>query len=96
VSTPCLGEQLTALVDGALGHAERERAHAHLAGCAGCRAEVEQQRALKARLAGLAGTGPLPPPSLVGALQALAVPGEDHVGAAATPRPARRRHGPAG
>ena len=44
----CLGELLTALVDGALSHAERERALAHLTGCAGCREEVEAQRALKA------------------------------------------------
>jgi anti-sigma factor RsiW len=79
VSGPCLGETLTALVDGALDHAERDRVHAHLAGCPACRAEVEAQRALKATLSGLAGSTPGPPESLVGALRALAVPGVDPV-----------------
>jgi len=76
VTRACLGELLTALVDGALSHAERERALAHLTGCAGCREEVEAQRALKARLAAIAGT-PAPPDSLVRSLRALAVPGTD-------------------
>ncbi|TDC58260.1 zf-HC2 domain-containing protein [Actinomadura sp. KC345] len=46
----CLGERLTALVDGELGHEERDRAHAHLAGCAQCRDEVAALRRLKGRL----------------------------------------------
>lgn len=50
----CLGERLTALVDGELGHEERERALAHLAGCAQCRAEADGLRRLKGRLRGLA------------------------------------------
>ncbi|WP_026413910.1 zf-HC2 domain-containing protein [Actinomadura oligospora] len=50
----CLGERLTALVDGELGHEERERALRHLAGCASCRAEADALRRLKARLRGLA------------------------------------------
>lgn len=50
----CLGERLTALVDGELGHEERERALRHLAGCAACRAEADALRRLKARLRGLA------------------------------------------
>ncbi|MCP2336528.1 anti-sigma factor family protein [Actinomadura rupiterrae] len=49
----CLGERLTALVDGELGHEERERALRHLAGCASCRAEADGLRRLKARLRGL-------------------------------------------
>ncbi|GAA3943371.1 hypothetical protein GCM10023085_26500 [Actinomadura viridis] len=49
----CLGERLTALVDGELGHAERDRALAHLAGCARCRAEADSLRSLKNRLRGL-------------------------------------------
>ncbi|WP_207946700.1 zf-HC2 domain-containing protein [Actinomadura sp. 7K507] len=49
----CLGERLTALVDGELGHEERDRAHAHLAGCAQCRDEADALRRLKGRLRGL-------------------------------------------
>ncbi|MEU8121745.1 zf-HC2 domain-containing protein [Spirillospora sp. NPDC049024] len=61
----CLGERLTALVDGELGDEERERAHAHLARCADCRDEADQLRKLKGRLRGLSeppaadGTGDL-------------------------------------
>ncbi|HWG93290.1 MAG TPA: zf-HC2 domain-containing protein [Mycobacteriales bacterium] len=90
MSRPCLGERLTALVDGALGHDERERVHAHLAGCPVCRAELDAQRALKARLAGLAAAAPAPPPSLLAALQGLAVPGADPLAPhpAPVPRPA--------
>jgi anti-sigma factor RsiW len=51
----CLGERLTALVDGELGHEERERALAHLAGCTRCRDEADQIRKLKGRLRGLSG-----------------------------------------
>ena len=35
-----LGDQLSALVDGELDGAERDRAHAHLASCEQCRAEA--------------------------------------------------------
>jgi anti-sigma factor RsiW len=49
----CLGEGLTALVDGELDHDERDRALAHLASCAGCRAEADTLRALKRRLSSL-------------------------------------------
>lgn len=52
MSGTCLGDVAAALVDGELDHAARERAHRHLAHCAGCRAEVEGQRRLKARLSG--------------------------------------------
>ena len=37
-----LGRRLTALVDGELSPAERDRAHAHLARCAACRAEAKE------------------------------------------------------
>jgi anti-sigma factor RsiW len=74
VTAPCLGATLSALVDGALSHDERERAHAHLARCAVCRQEVESQRAVKARLARLA-MAPEPPATLLTALRGLAVPG---------------------
>jgi anti-sigma factor RsiW len=76
MSGPCLGDTLTALVDGELDHGAREKAFAHLAGCAGCRGEVDAQRRLKARLASL-DRGPLVPPALTGRLLGLAVPGAD-------------------
>ncbi len=53
----CLGEQITALVDGVLPHAAREGALAHIAVCPGCRKEVELERATKSRVASLT-----PPP----------------------------------
>ena len=46
----CLADVAAALVDGELDDAAREKAHRHLAHCAACRAEVDQQRRLKARL----------------------------------------------
>jgi len=48
-----LGDRLSALVDGELGGAERDRAHAHLAACEPCRAEAAELRALKQQLRGL-------------------------------------------
>ncbi|MCS0605920.1 zf-HC2 domain-containing protein [Streptomyces sp. LP11] len=42
-----LGDRLSALVDGELGHETRERVLAHLATCARCKAEADAQRALK-------------------------------------------------
>jgi anti-sigma factor RsiW len=48
-----LGDRLSALVDGELTGAERDRAYAHLAGCEPCRAEAAQLRALKQKLRSL-------------------------------------------
>jgi hypothetical protein len=45
-----LGDLAAAVVDGELGHDARDRALAHLAGCLPCRAEVDAQRRIKARL----------------------------------------------
>jgi anti-sigma factor RsiW len=45
-----LGDRLSALVDGELDGAERDRAHAHLASCEQCRAEAAELRALKQQL----------------------------------------------
>lgn len=73
----CSGELLTALVDDALAHPERDRVLRHLAGCTRCRAEVEQLRRLKARLSGLSRSTPPPPPDLVEQLRSLAAPGAD-------------------
>jgi anti-sigma factor RsiW len=90
VTAHCLGDTLSALVDGELDHAGRERALAHLAGCADCRAEVEAQRGLKARLSA-ADADLAPPPDLTGRLLALAVPG-----VAPPPAPGRARPVPLG
>jgi anti-sigma factor RsiW len=54
-----LGTRLGALVDGELAHDDRDRALAHLAGCAQCRTLVESERALKEQLAAM----PMPEPS---------------------------------
>ncbi|MBE1534326.1 anti-sigma factor family protein [Actinomadura algeriensis] len=77
----CLGERLTALVDGELGHDERDRAHAHLAVCARCRAEAATLRSLKGRLAGLGnvpepGADDLPTDDFLTRLRALGGPAE--------------------
>lgn len=50
----CLGERLTALVDGELDHDERDRALAHLAVCRACRQEADMMRRIKDRLRSLA------------------------------------------
>lgn len=82
MSGGCLGDAVAALVDGELDHGSRERAHRHLAHCAGCRAEVEAHRRLKARLSSLGRDCPAPAPALVQQLLALSVPGTDRVGGA--------------
>ena len=48
-----LGRNLSALVDGELSPAERDRAHAHLVACEQCRAEANALRELKKRMRGL-------------------------------------------
>ncbi len=45
-----LGDRLSALIDGELGHAQRERVLAHLARCEPCRREASALRALKQRM----------------------------------------------
>jgi len=54
-----LGVRLGALVDGELAHDDRDRALAHLAGCAQCRTLVEAERTLKNQLEAM----PMPEPS---------------------------------
>ena len=71
----CPDEALSALVDDALPADERDRALAHVAGCAPCRTEVEQLRALKLRLSALGTATPDPSADLVARLRGLAVPG---------------------
>jgi hypothetical protein len=68
-----LGARVSALVDGQLGHSERDRALAHVAHCATCREAVDAERAVKARLAGAA--PPAPSDGLLAALHGLAEPG---------------------
>jgi len=53
-----LGDRLSALIDGELDGAERDRAHAHLASCEDCRAEAAELRALKRKLRELASGAP--------------------------------------
>ncbi|GAB3207759.1 Putative zinc-finger [Marinactinospora thermotolerans DSM 45154] len=64
-----LGERLSALVDGELGHAERDRALAHLAVCESCRFEADMLRRLKRRLTRL--DPPEPSSDFMGRLAAL-------------------------
>jgi len=45
-----LGRRLSALIDGELSHAQRERVLAHLARCQPCRGEAAALRALKQRM----------------------------------------------
>jgi anti-sigma factor RsiW len=64
-----LGERLTALVDGELGHDERDRALAHLAACEQCCSEADNLRRLKSRLRDLEEV--TAQPGLIGRLYAL-------------------------
>ncbi|MFD6291739.1 anti-sigma factor family protein [Streptomyces sp. NPDC060205] len=68
-----LGDRLSALVDGELGHEARERVLAHLATCAKCKAEADEQRRLKNVFAEVA--PPPPSESFLARLQGL--PGGD-------------------
>jgi anti-sigma factor RsiW len=80
-----LGETAAALVDGELGHDQRDRALAHITSCDECRAEVDAQRRLKALLANQA--DPYVSASLTARL--LAVPRD--AGGTAKPDVVRRR-----
>ncbi|MEW1605017.1 zf-HC2 domain-containing protein [Streptomyces sp. NPDC093808] len=64
-----LGDRLAALVDGELGHDARERVLAHVATCAKCKTEVDEQRRLKNVFA--AAAPPPPSESLLARLQGL-------------------------
>jgi anti-sigma factor RsiW len=76
-----LGDRVPAFVDGQVPHDVRDRILGHLAGCAECRAAVDTERVLKARLAAL--SGPAVPDDLTRRLLRLAEPGG--------PLPPRRR-----
>ncbi|MET8245597.1 zf-HC2 domain-containing protein [Streptomyces sp. NPDC005202] len=64
-----LGDRLSALVDGELGHETRERVLAHVATCPKCKAEVDAQRRLKNVFAEAA--PPPPSESFLARLQGL-------------------------
>ena len=51
-------DKLSAAVDGALDHDSRDKVLSHLVGCDTCRAEVDAQRRLKARLAAVESPDP--------------------------------------
>ncbi|MCE7083442.1 zf-HC2 domain-containing protein [Streptomyces sp. ST2-7A] len=70
-----LGDRLAAFIDGELSIDDRERVLAHVATCAGCRAEVDAQRRVKSYCAGSA--LPPPPPALLARLQGLPTAGAD-------------------
>lgn len=69
-----LGDRLSALVDGELGHESRERVLAHLATCAKCKAEADAQRQLKSVFAQAA--PPPPSESFLARLQGLPAGGD--------------------
>ncbi|MFF8473564.1 zf-HC2 domain-containing protein [Streptomyces sp. NPDC015414] len=78
-----LGDRLSALVDGELGHESRERVLAHLATCARCKAEADAQRRLKNVFAEAA--PPPPSESFLARLQGL--PGGGDPDGGGTPAP---------
>ncbi|MGW7685250.1 anti-sigma factor family protein [Kribbella sp. NPDC054772] len=51
-------DKLSAVVDGALDHDSRDKVLSHLVGCDTCRAEVDAQRRLKAKMAALESPDP--------------------------------------
>ncbi|MDT0400526.1 MULTISPECIES: anti-sigma factor family protein [Streptomyces] len=69
-----LGDRLSALVDGELGHDARERVLAHVATCAKCKTEVDAQRRLKNVFAEAA--PPPPSESFLARLQGLPAGGD--------------------
>ncbi len=77
-----LGDRLSALIDGELDGAERDRAHAHLASCERCRAEAAELRALKRELRALM-TGAPAEAAMTSRLIAMTGPGG--------PKPRQRR-----
>ena len=94
-----LGDRLSALIDGELDGAERDRAHAHLAGCEPCRIEAAELRALKRKLGALLPGAPAEA-AMTRRLIAMTGPGGPlpsrrrllHL----APRPETRRPGPRG
>jgi anti-sigma factor RsiW len=69
-----LGQRLSALIDGELGHADRDRVLVHLARCEACRAEAVALRMLKRRMNALGGAAA--DSALTHRLMGLALPGD--------------------
>jgi anti-sigma factor RsiW len=86
-----LGDRLSALVDGELAGAERDRAYAHLASCEQCRAEAAGLRALKQKLRALE-TGAPAEAAMTRRLIAMTGPGRPLPPRRLRRRPARRRY----
>lgn len=80
-----LCELAAAVVDSELDHDARDRALAHLAGCLSCRAEVDAQRRVKARMAAM--EFPEAPATLAARLAAVADSAPVPVAAAEPQRP---------
>ncbi|MFJ3638638.1 zf-HC2 domain-containing protein [Streptomyces sp. NPDC090108] len=78
-----LGDRLSALVDGELGHESRERVLAHLVTCNRCKAEADAQRRLKNVFAEAA--PPPPSESFLARLQGLPAGGDLDGGGAPAP-----------
>ena len=70
-----LGQRISALIDGELTDAERDRVLTHLAGCDECRQEAVALRALKRRMHSLGEA--MVDAALTGRLMAMAAPDED-------------------
>ena len=69
-----LGQRISALIDGELTDAERDRVLTHLAGCDSCRQEAVALRALKRRMHSLGEA--MVDAALTGRLMAMTAPGE--------------------
>ena len=69
-----LGQRISALIDGELADAERDRVLTHLAGCDSCRQEAVALRALKRRMHSLGEA--MVDAALTGRLMAMTAPGE--------------------
>lgn len=86
----CLSSRVSALADGSLPDDVRDRALAHVTSCPDCRADLEAELLLRARLRAL--PAPRPSSSLVSSLLAMGEPGgpvPPRVGhVPGTPRPA--------
>lgn len=95
----CLSARVSALADGSLPDDVRDRALAHVTSCPDCRADLDAERLLRARLQSL--PTPRPSASLIGSLLAMGEPGGPvpprvgHVPGMPRPRPATIRREPA-
>ena len=80
-----LGHRLSALIDGELSHAERDRVLVHLVRCEPCRAEAVALRTLKRRMNALGGAAA--DSTLTHRLMGLALPGDPLVDTSAIREP---------